>query len=143
LFISSYLAFIRLAEADNADTLDGFHEHPRLQAAIQESKATITRLAVIVPVIHSKYRRLEIKVRRPLETQTTQLDVFGILGGVVSDLHVIYCMHTIDGHQSFLCIRLRTPQSRGSGASGCSRCSGQAGGLGSAAVNGFFGANFI
>ena len=30
-----------------------------------------------------------------------------------------------------------------SGASGCSRCSGQAGGLGSAAVNGSFMANFI
>jgi hypothetical protein len=88
LFIVLQFALIRLAKADDADCVLGFHKHQRMNAPCHHAQRTPADFAVVAPNVHRVHRCLKIKSTDQLKTQTT---LFNVLGWVKFNLNDSYC----------------------------------------------------
>lgn len=109
LFIAFDLSSVGLAEADDPDALGGFGEDQRVYPLTYQPQPPVAHLAVFLSVIDDEQGGLEIERMHQLEGQTALFNIAGVLGGVVSDFHVIYCMHINSTAQSGYYPALPTP----------------------------------
>lgn len=82
-----YLSFIRLAEADDTNSLRCFREAQDMQPSVQTTERDITRFAIFLPCVSLDVRILEIELGGEFKRQIAFADVPLVLARIESDVH--------------------------------------------------------